>query len=334
MFINYVVCTGQHDDMVLSVLSIFEITPDRWFSLRDKKKHHTLQSMTAQIQLDMADTIEDLNPDYVIVQGDTISAMTSAVAAFYSKVKVIHIEAGLRSFNMSEPFPEEFNRKNISSIADFNFTTTHKAYRNLRDEKIDPSKCFYVGNTLVDAYQIITNKRNIQRKKKYIIVTCHRRENWEKPLKELCKFLKTLKKEKVIFFTHPNPITYNQVINTLKDTPIEIKISVSYIKFVEYMAHAKIIITDSGGIQEEASFLGISTLVYRNVTERPEGLEGPLILVGNCTKTLGTCMEKLLYDEEFYDSKEKRITCYGDGDTSKKIVETIRRIEIEKEKQP
>lgn len=329
-----IVCTGQHDSMVKTVLSLFNIEPTIWLDMNSiqfqpQSKPNSLSTLTSQILINMMGIISTYKPEFIMVQGDTTSAYTSALSGFYTNVPIIHIEAGLRSYNMSQPYPEEFNRVSISLIASFHFTTTSIAMNNLSKENICKEKCFNVGNTIVDSYQyIIQNYYNgYVDKEKLILITCHRRENWDEPLIKLCKSIKFLCESypnyDFVFCSHPNPLVSNIVTNELDSTTCTILNSVPYDEFLGYVLKAKIIITDSGGIQEEACISGTPTLVYRHVTERPEGLDTCLKLIGNDTSMLQDEIKKLIDDEDYYNKMNIPLKCYGNGDASQKIVSIL-----------
>ena len=332
-----IICTGQHQNMVMDVLSLFKIEPSLWLNFNKNEKipfietnKPSLSVLTSKILLSMENVISIYNPKFIMVQGDTTSAYGCALSGFYNKVPIVHVEAGLRSFNMSQPYPEEFNRVSISSFAQLHFTTTLTAKNNLLNEKISEDKCFYVGNTIVDSYKHINKNYNINvKKEKLILITCHRRENWGDPLDKLCtsiKFLcKTYPNYTFIFCSHPNPLVSNIVHDKLCETNCEIKASLPYNEFLQYILKAKIIITDSGGVQEEACITGTPTLVYRNVTERPEGIGLCLKLIGNDIILLQNEISKLITDTIYYEQISKPIKCYGDGDgdASKKIISVL-----------
>lgn len=335
-----VICTGQHTDIVTSVLELFNIVPTLWLNINNNSTNETklsLSSLTAQILENMENVIKIYNPKLIMIQGDTTSAFTLALCAFYNHIPIAHIEGGLRSFNMLQPYPEEFNRKTISSIASFHFTTTQIAKDNLLKENISDEKCFYVGNTVVDSYKRIINSCFPEKIKKenLILITCHRRENWGEPLKQLCKSICKMctmySNYDFIFCSHPNPSILSIVQSELKFTKCKIVNSLSYDKFLEFVLKAKIIITDSGGIQEEACITGIPTLVYRNVTERPEGLGKCLLLVGNNTDLLECEIDKLVNNTDYYSNMNNPLECYGNGNASIKIVSILDKYYSDKE---
>ena len=231
---------------------------------------------------------------------------------------------------MGQPFPEEFNRKAISLVADLNFTTTEIAKQNLLTENIIETKCFYVGNTIVDAFNHITNKFQLtnNNNKNTILITCHRRENWGTSLIHLCESIIRLSKKhknyKFVFCVHLNPKVHNTVTNILCNTDCTIISALPYNEFIKLLLSSYIIITDSGGIQEEAGIIGTPTLVYRNVTERPEGLNVCLKLIGNSIQLLEYEINKLINDKVYYSSLNNKVDCYGNGTASSKIIDIIK----------
>jgi len=286
----YVLCTGQHKNLVLEVLNVFNINADKWFNINFSSESNNRPDELVQLASNLLGNIgpifNEIKPDYVCVQGDTTSAMIASLASFYMKIKFIHIEAGLRSNSLTNPYPEEYNRKVISIAADYNFCPTIESANNLKKENITKN-IYIVGNTVADALFYIKNKLKLKKhtSTQMILITSHRRENWGEPLEEICKAIKKLSNKynnyKFIYFCHPNPIVLKTVNAILNNTNVIIKNSSPYDEFLYYLCNSKIIITDSGGIQEEASILGIPTIVTREFTERPEGLKGPLKLMGS-----------------------------------------------------
>jgi len=323
------VCTGQHVEPVLEVLDTFNINHD---ILLTQKKERTLTTLSANLLNQIEEVVKKYNPIGIVVQGDTTSVAMGSLVGFYNKIPVIHIEAGLRSGYIDSPYPEEFNRKLVSLISKFNFTTTSFATENLRKEGISEDTIFQCGNTLKDAFENISKTKNIHRNtgstNNKIIVTCHRRENWGENLKNICIGLKKLDLDKidVYFFTHPNPAVKDIVDTVLKNTKVKIFTAMGYKDFVNHLLDAKLIVTDSGGIQEEALIMGVPTIVIRDSTERPEGLienGGPLKLVGNNTVLMIEEIIKLIDDENYYNERTKKNnTIYGKS-PSKDIVKIL-----------
>lgn len=336
--------TGQHDSMLNQVLDFFEIIPDFKLNLERGKN---LSSLTAEILQGINTIIESAyQPDFVIVQGDTTSAMAGALAAFYAKIKIIHIEAGLRTNDKNSPFPEEINRKIISSIADYHFSPTKNAVVNLIKEGINQNVIWNVGNTVIDSLQLVLKKAEIKgsssrfessynfvnASKKLILVTAHRRENLGESLKEICKAIKSIVEMKddiqVVFPVHLNPAVRRIVFDELKDYPsIHLLEPLSYADLVWFLSKCFFVITDSGGIQEEAPSLGKPVLIIRESTEREEGIEsGNAKLVGTKAENIISECLNLLDNESFYKKMSIRSSIYGNGDSGKKIVSEIKNI--------
>lgn len=347
----YVLCTGQHNELVSEVLDVFGITADKWvgnnfspkspssikkFSFSTKPDNRTdgLVQLASKILGNIGPVFDEVKPDYVCVQGDTTSAMIASLTSFYMKIKFIHIEAGLRSGSLTNPYPEEYNRKVISIASDYNFCPTKESANNLKKENITKN-IHVVGNTVADALFHVKNKLKLNNNNntKMILVTSHRRENWGKPIEQICNAIKELSNKyqgyKFIYFCHPNPIVTKIVNTILNNTKVTIRNSSPYDEFLYYLCNSEIIITDSGGIQEEASILGIPTIVTREFTERPEGLNGPLKLLGSNKEKIIEDVSKLIEDDTYYKSRAISINKldstegYGEGNASDKIVKIL-----------
>lgn len=334
--------TGQHRQMLDQMLQFFEITPD--VDLDIMQPNQTLEALTATVLQKVTPLLEQEKPDMVLVQGDTTSAMASALAAFYQKIAVGHVEAGLRTENIYSPFPEEVNRRLISPLAALNFAPTLVSAEKLARENIDPNKIFVTGNTVIDALFLVLEKikqdKTLQQKlekqfafldknKKLILVTGHRRENLKSGLRNMCGALLNIAKEfsdvEILYPVHLNPKVQIQVKTVLAEQEnIHLCEPVDYVPFVYLMSKAYIIVTDSGGIQEEAPSLGIPVLVTRDTTERPEGISaGVCKLVGTNEEDIYTNIKTLFTDHCLYEAMAKAKNPYGSGDAAKKIIQII-----------
>ena len=344
-FETKVCITAQHREMLDQVLSFFEITPD--YDLDLMKPNQNLHSLTADIITDLKPILEDFKPDYVYVHGDTTTTMAASIASFYSGAKVCHVEAGLRTFNKRSPFPEEMNRSVTGSIADYHFSPTETSKKNLLEENIDARNILITGNTVIDALKYSNAKVNspgfnneeiesvkafLETTKRLILVTGHRRENHGQGFVNICNALKQIVQEnsdvQVIYPVHLNPNVQKPVYEILKDVPnLTLIAPLSYPSFIWLMSQSHLIITDSGGVQEEAPSLGKPVLVMRDTTERPEAVEvGTVLLVGTDTIKIVSEANKLLNNNSFYTKMSMLHNPYGDGTACKKIVEYIKNI--------
>jgi UDP-N-acetylglucosamine 2-epimerase (non-hydrolysing) len=337
--INYIVkvgVTAQHREMLDQVVSFFDIKVD--YDLNIMKPNQTLHDLTANLISKITNEIllkESF--DYVFVQGDTTTVLAASLAAFYQKIKIIHIEAGLRSNDMESPFPEEMNRVLTSKIAAFHFCPTEKAKENLLLENISEN-IYVVGNTVIDALlsgidkvkltkedALLSKYKNIDFSRKIILVTCHRRENFGAPFEEICDALLNISevyKEtvEIIYPVHLNPNIKEIAFKKLLAKNIKLISPLEYPELIWMMSKSNIILTDSGGIQEEAPSLGKPVLVLREVTERMEGVDaGTAILVGSSQNKINYHVKKLLEDSEYYSKIATASNPYGDGMTSFKI---------------
>jgi UDP-N-acetylglucosamine 2-epimerase (non-hydrolysing) len=343
---NTKVCiTAQHREMLDQVLSFFEITPD--YDLDLMKPNQNLYSLTADIITNLKPILEDFKPDYVYVHGDTTTTMAASLAAFYSGAKICHVEAGLRTFNKRSPFPEEINRSIAGRISDYHFAPTQTSRDNLVKENISPKSILITGNTVIDAllfsnkkvnstnfldYEIEKLKPIIEESKRLILVTGHRRENHGQGFINICYALKQIALEnqdtQIIYPVHLNPNVQKPVYELLEGVKnIKLIQPLSYPAFVWLMNKSYIIITDSGGIQEEAPSLGKPVLVMRDTTERPEAVvAGTVLLVGTDKNKIIEQATKLLSDMDSYESMCRLHNPYGDGAACKKIVKFISKI--------
>jgi UDP-N-acetylglucosamine 2-epimerase (non-hydrolysing) len=323
--------------MLDQVLEFFEIYPDYDLNLMRPKQN--LFQLTADVIIKLKTVLEDFKPDIVLVHGDTTTSTTAAIAAFYAGIKVGHVEAGLRTYNKNAPFPEEINRQITSRIADYNFAPTIRSKQNLIDEKIIENSITVTGNTVIDALlwaqeklkiyednEIRFLKKIIDNNKKLILVTGHRRENFGDGFYNICKAIKQVAEEnkdtQFIYPVHLNPNVQKPVYELLDNIPnINLIAPLAYPAFVWVMMKSYLILTDSGGVQEEAPSIGKPVLVMRDVTERPEAVEaGTVILVGTNTKKIVSEITNLLKNEIHYNEMSLRHNPYGDGMACYKIV--------------
>jgi UDP-N-acetylglucosamine 2-epimerase (non-hydrolysing) len=331
--------TGQHREMLDQVLNLFDIQPDADLDLMQPNQQ--LAQLTSEVLTNIDPYLVSFQPDWVLVQGDTTTAMAAALAAFYRRIKVGHVEAGLRTYDKWQPFPEEINRRMISSFADLHFAPTSLSCDNLLREGI-PQACVSVtGNTVVDALQMIVhrpapvevtrllNEIGIGENRRLVLITAHRRENFGKPLESICQSIQQLavrygESVQFIYPVHPNPNVHDPVHKILSGIPsVHLLSPLDYLPLVHFLKNSSLVLTDSGGIQEEAVSLGIPTLVLRDKTERPEGLDsGILKLVGTDSKkiVLETCQ---LLDERDSQNTSATTNPFGDGQAAQRIVASI-----------
>lgn len=347
-FETRVCVTAQHREMLDQVLSFFELSPH--YDLDLMKSGQSLHALTARIVEGMKPVLEDFKPDYVFVHGDTTTTMAVALAAFYSGAKVCHIEAGLRTFKKRNPFPEEMNRNIVSKIADYHFAPTDTAEENLLLENISKNTIAITGNTVIDALYYSVNKLKnddysdveINRLKEQIdfsdrilLVTGHRRENHGQGFINICNALKQIAEEnpdvQIVYPVHLNPKVQKPVFELLQSVEnINLIDPLSYPAFVWLMEKSYLIITDSGGIQEEAPSLGKPVLVMRQTTERPEAVTaGTVILVGTNKEKIVGETNKLLNDSAHYEQMTKLHNPYGDGKACERIVESVRHLNLQ-----
>ncbi|MEX1376009.1 MAG: UDP-N-acetylglucosamine 2-epimerase (non-hydrolyzing) [Eubacteriales bacterium] len=335
--IDVKVCvTGQHREMLDQVLEAFGITPDFDFSIM--KKNQDLFDITIEVMKKMKELLMDLQPDLVLVHGDTTTAFISAYSAFYLKIPVGHVEAGLRTNNIYSPFPEEINRQSIGLVASYNFAPTQTAKENLLNEGKDQSKIFVTGNTVIDALKHTVRSDYSHElldwvgDDKLILITAHRRENIGNAMENMFSAINDVvnsnKNVKAIYPIHLNP-KVRELANTIFKGNERIKLvePLDVLDFHNFMGKSYLILTDSGGIQEEASSLGKPVLVMRDTTERPEGIKaGTLRLVGTSRELIYESCCQLLEDIDAYESMSKASNPYGDGSASKKIADIIQNI--------
>jgi UDP-N-acetylglucosamine 2-epimerase (non-hydrolysing) len=335
--IETVVCvTGQHREMLDQVLNAFNVKPD--FDLAIMKKGQTLFDITVNILNLMKSVLEEVNPDLVLVHGDTSTTFITSLACFYLQIPVGHVEAGLRTYNLKSPYPEEFNRQAVGIIADFHFAPTENSKQNLLNEGKREESIYITGNTAIDALKT-TVKPNYHHElfewigdSKLIMITAHRRENLGEPMVNMFKAIKRILDEydyiKAIYPIHLNPTVRATAKDIFGDSQrIKIIEPLEVIDFHNFLAKSYFILTDSGGIQEEAPSLGKPVLVMRDTTERPEGISaGTLKLVGTKENVIYENFKLLLEDKLIYERMSKSSNPYGDGHASEKIADILESI--------
>ncbi|KIQ93330.1 UDP-N-acetylglucosamine 2-epimerase [Anoxybacillus thermarum] len=331
---SIVTVTAQHRQMLDQVLDIFGIQPN--YDLNIMKERQTLVDITTRALAGLDDVMKKVQPDIVLVHGDTTTTFVASLAAFYNQIAVGHVEAGLRTWNKYSPFPEEMNRQLTGVLADLHFAPTAKAAENLRAENKPEQAIFITGNTAIDALKTTVRKtytHPILEKvagSRMILLTAHRRENLGEPMRNMFRAVKRLVENyddvQVVYPVHLNPVVRELANDILgNDERIHLIDPLDVIDFHNFAARAHIILTDSGGVQEEAPSLGVPVLVLRDTTERPEGIEaGTLKLAGTDEQTIYKLAAELLTDEKAYEQMAKASNPYGDGWASKRIVEAIR----------
>lgn len=333
-----IVCvTAQHRQILDQVLDLFDIKPD--FDLDIMKNNQNLWSLTSDVLLKTKEVIEKVQPDVVLVHGDTTTSMATALSAFYAKVPIGHVEAGLRTFDKYYPFPEEINRVFVDSLSTYFFAPTDKSCQNLINSLIPSEHIYKTGNTVIDAllYTVNNHDEEIEELKlksdcKTILLTSHRRENFGEPIRNICSAVLELvqnnKNIQVVYPVHPNPNVQKPVFELLDNKErIHLIKPLEYAQFCSLMKKSHIILTDSGGVQEEAPSLGKPVLVLRDTTERPEAVEfGTVKLVGTDKNKIITNVQLLLDDENEYKKMSEAINPYGDGLASKRIVDILKQM--------
>lgn len=332
--IECIVCvTAQHRQMLDQVLEVFNIKPD--YDLNIMSKGQTLSDITSKALKGLEEIIKDIKPNIVLVHGDTTTTFAGALAAYYNQVDIGHVEAGLRTWNKYSPYPEEMNRQMVGVIADMHFAPTENSKSSLLKEGKKPETIYVTGNTAIDALTT-TIKEDYKNpildwvgNDKLILITAHRRENLGEPMRHMFKAIKKVLDEiegvKAIYPVHLNPKVREIADEILgNDDNIRLIEPLEVIDFHNFMNKAYLILTDSGGIQEEAPALGKPVLVLRNTTERPEGIEaGTLKLAGTNEETIYKLTKELLTNREIYEKMNKAINPYGDGKASKRIADAI-----------
>lgn len=332
--IKTIVCvTGQHREMLQQVLDCFEVVPD--YNLDIMQDKQTLFDITTNIISKIKPVLEKEKPDIILVHGDTTTTFVTALCAFYMQIPVGHVEAGLRTYNLYSPYPEEFNRQAVGIVAKYNFAPTEMAKQNLINEGKNEDSIFVTGNTAIDALKTTVNKEYSNPildwvgDSRLIVLTAHRRENLGKPLENMFtainKVVTENKDVKVIYPVHKNPIVQDTAKRILGNNDrIKLIEPLEVIDFHNFLARSYLILTDSGGIQEEAPSLGKPVLVMRDTTERPEGIKaGTLKLVGTNTDMIYKEMKNLLENKSEYEKMSKAQNPYGDGFASKRIADIL-----------
>lgn len=357
-FTTIVCVTGQHRQMLDQVLHFFEIVPD--YDLNIMKQGQDLYDVTARVLLGMRDILEKVEPDMVLVHGDTTTSTASALAAFYKQIPVGHIEAGLRTHNIYSPWPEEMNRLITGRLAICHFAPTQLSAQNLLNEGVNQKQIFITGNTVVDALYVVINKiknnknldvelslllqqvgydvKRLGNGRKLVLITGHRRENFGDGFINMCQAIKTLTEKypnvDFVYPMHLNPNVRRPIGEVFGNTTLDNMFFIEpleYLAFVYIMAKSVIVLTDSGGIQEEAPGLGIPVLVMRDTTERPEALEaGTVELVGTNYDKIVSEVSNLLENQDYYDKMSRAINPYGDGYACKRIVQNLTKFFVSK----
>ena len=345
-FETRVCVTAQHRQMLDQVLEVFGITPE--YDLNIMAPNQDLYDITAKVLLGLREVLKDFRPDTVLVHGDTTTSMAASLAAFYMQIPVGHVEAGLRTYNMLSPWPEEMNRQVTDRICTYYFAPTELSRANLLQENIDAKKIFITGNTVIDALlmavDIISTTAGVKEKmakelqekgytvgdREYILVTGHRRENFGDGFLHICKAIKELAalhpEMDIVYPVHLNPNVQKPVYELLSGLSNVYLISpLDYLPFIYAMQHSTLLLTDSGGVQEEAPSLGKPVLVMRDTTERPEAVEaGTVKLVGTDAEAIVSNVTALLQDKEMYKRMSETHNPYGDGQACERIIAALR----------
>lgn len=331
--ITKVCVTGQHRQMLDQVLEAFNVEPD--YDLSIMKDKQTLFDITTNILNRIREVLEDEKPDVVLVHGDTSTTFVTALACYYLQIPVGHVEAGLRTYNIYSPYPEEFNREAVGIISSYNFAPTEISKQNLIREGKNPDTVYVTGNTVIDALKTTVREDYTHpelewaKDSRLIMLTAHRRENLGEPMHRMFRAIRRIVEEtpdvKVIYPIHMNPVVRKAADDELKNNDrIRLIEPLDVLDFHNFMANSYLILTDSGGIQEEAPSLGKPVLVMRDTTERPEGIEaGTLKLVGTDEEVIYREFKKLLTDKEEYEKMSKASNPYGDGFACKRIADVL-----------
>lgn len=341
--VKSLVCvTAQHRQMLDQVLNLFQITPDVDLDLMTPDQ--SLAGLTAAIFTHLDPILAELKPDWILVQGDTTTVMASALAAYYRRIRVGHVEAGLRTGDKWQPFPEEVNRRMAGVVADLHFAPTEWARQNLLRENTPPEKVIVTGNPVIDALQMVARQPLLEETvrlfdqlgleegshRRLILVTAHRRENFGAPLENICTALHTLAQTygdaiRIVYPVHFNPNVRETVFGRLSGIPnLFLMDPLDYLPLVQVMKRSALVLTDSGGLQEEAPGLGVPVLVLRQVTERPEGVEaGTVRLVGTQTEVIVSEAQHLLDDPAAHAAMSRAVNPYGDGHAAERIISVL-----------
>jgi UDP-N-acetylglucosamine 2-epimerase len=327
------ISTGQHKEMLEQVLRVFDVTPD--YDLQLMTDRQTLTDLTTRALGALVPVLEAEQPDLVIAQGDTTTTFVASLAAFYAKAKFLHVEAGLRTDNKWNPFPEEMNRRLTGRLTDFHCAPTELSATNLRAEGVDPTTIRVTGNTVVDALHLVVAQDYVfedaavqafvDTPGRVVLVTAHRRENWGEPMQHICEaildMVTTHADVRVIFPMHKNPVVRETVVPILGGHPrILLTEPQEYFPFIHLMRRSTFVLTDSGGAQEEAPGLGKPVVILRETTERPEGVHtGNAVLVGTDKTKIAAAVNGLLSDEAVYAKMSQAVSPYGNGDAAVQI---------------
>lgn len=335
--IKVTVCvTGQHKELLSGVLNVFGVVPD--YDLAIMKEKQTLSDVTAGVLLSLGEILDIERPDLVLVHGDTTSAFAASLAAFYRQIPIGHVEAGLRTHDILSPFPEEFNRRAVSLVARYHFAPTESTRQNLLNEGNRDANIFVTGNTVIDALGYTVRKDFSHPElmwaegSRLILLTTHRRENLGENMRSIFRAVKRICEEyrdvRVIFPCHPNPAVRGLAAEVLWGTPrLHIIEPLDAIEFHNFLSRAYLVLTDSGGVQEEAPSLGCPVLVLRDTTERPEGLDaGTLMLVGTDEENVYSYTKLLLDNDDIHAKMTSAPNPYGDGNASKRIADILEQI--------
>lgn len=322
--------TGQHGDMAIRAMRAFDIEPD--FTLKTLRIGDTLSQMTARLIAGLDDYLNHVSPAYVLVQGDTTSAAIAGLMSYYRHLAVGHVEAGLRSFDNGHPFPEEVNRKVISTFADLHFVPTARSAANLRAEGVDENSIVITGNTVVDAVNLVqAHMIDSSRKYRRLLVTMHRRESWSEAIENVCRALRILVERntsiEVFIPVHHNPVVSEQIYRNLVGVErIVLSEPLGYLELQQALRDSYLVLTDSGGIQEEAPCYGVPVLVLRKVTERPEAVERGLArVVGTRVDAIVAACQELLDDSSLHRNMTIGKNPFGDGRAAERIVTAVAR---------
>ncbi|MFN3412747.1 MAG: non-hydrolyzing UDP-N-acetylglucosamine 2-epimerase [Thermoanaerobaculum sp.] len=330
LFRPLLLSTSQHRELLQQALAPFALEPE--IDLHIMTEGQTPNQVASQVFARLPQVLEDIHPAWVVVQGDTTTAFAAAAAAFYCRVPVAHVEAGLRSFRLDAPFPEEFNRKAVSVACTLHLAPTLRAKKNLLAEGVPENQVVVVGNPVVDAVQWILAQLPppAEDHAKHVLVTLHRRESFGKPLLGLLTALRTLAERhspnvKITYPVHPNPNVRNAAFKVLAGVPgVELVPPLDYPQFLQMFRSSRVVLSDSGGVQEEAPSVGVPVLVAREVTERPEAVEsGWARLVGTDPETVLSQLEELLFDEAAWQKARGGPNPFGDGKAGEKIAATL-----------
>lgn len=333
----YVAVTGQHREMLDHVLKLFDIVPD--FDLKVMERAKSLEESVVHMLLGLGPVFERVRPQVTLVHGDTTSTFAGALASFYKKVPVAHVEAGLRSGDPHDPFPEEMDRRLTGTLAMWHFAPTMTARQNLLKENVEPQRIFVTGNTVIDALMATLSPRYtfaderlaqaVTSGRRLLVVTTHRRENWGEPLKRICaavgQIVSSFEDVEAVVALHPNPAVADTVRSILAGRDrITLVDSPPYGEFLHLLQASYLIITDSGGLQEEAPALGKPVLVVRETIERPEGVRaGTVLPVGTHTEAIVASASNLLNDSGAYAKVAQKVNPYGDGQAAKRVHQAL-----------